>query len=239
MRYRGALNIYEALRGFSPTNRYGLVIILIALTYVVTAAMHGSSAQSVVVLVQLLTVWLVFTVSESPVARRIAGFAVVVGALLTVLAWIAGSIAGDKNVTRVLFVISALLYLIAPVIIVRHIFGRSVVDGQTVLAAIAAYLLIGMMFTFAFLATSAIQVTPPFFGAQGPGSASQDLFFSFVTLTTTGYGNLVPEGNPGQSFAVLEAIVGQLFLVTAVAKVVTAWRRPSGFDNGSGSGPGA
>ncbi len=97
MRYRGALNIYEALRGFSPTNRYGLVIILIALTYVVTAAMHGSSAQSVVVLVQLLTVWLVFTVSESPVARRIAGFAVVVGALLTVLAWIAGSIAGDKT----------------------------------------------------------------------------------------------------------------------------------------------
>jgi hypothetical protein len=64
VRYRGALNIYEALRGFSPTNRYGLVIILIALTYVVTAAMHGSSAQSVVVLVQLLTVWLVFTVSS-------------------------------------------------------------------------------------------------------------------------------------------------------------------------------
>jgi hypothetical protein len=225
------LNIYDALRGFSPANRYGLVVALIAVTYVVTAAMHGSSAQSAVVLVQLLTVWIVFTVSESPVARRIAGVAVVIGALLTVLAWIAGSISGDKNVTRVLFVISALLYLVAPVIIVRHIFRRSVVDGQTVLAAIAAYLLIGMMFTFAFLATSAIQATPPFFGAQGPGSASQDLFFSFVTLTTTGYGNLVPAANPGQTLAVLEAIVGQLFLVTTVAKVVTAWRRPSSLGN--------
>jgi hypothetical protein len=225
------LNIYDALRGFSPANRYGLVVALIAVTYVVTAAMHGSSAQSAVVLVQLLTVWIVFTVSESPVARRIAGIAVVIGALLTVLAWIAGSISGDKNVTRVLFVISALLYLVAPVIIVRHIFRRSVVDGQTVLAAIAAYLLIGMMFTFAFLATSAIQVTPPFFGAQDPGSASQYLFFSFVTLTTTGYGNLVPAANPGQTLAVLEAIVGQLFLVTTVAKVVTAWRRPSSFGN--------
>jgi hypothetical protein len=231
VRYRDALNMFAPLRGFSPANRYGLVIALIAVTYVVTAAMHGSSAQSVVVLVQLLTVWLVFTVSESPVARRIPGIAVVIGALLTVLAWIAGSIIGDKEVTRVLFVVSALLYLIAPAIIVRHVVRRSVVDGQTVLAAIAAYLLIGMMFTFAFLATSAIQVTPPFFGAQGPGSASQDLFFSFVTLTTTGYGNLVPEANPGQSFAVLEAIVGQLFLVTAVAKVVTAWRRPSSVGN--------
>ena len=53
---------------------------------------------------------------------------------------------------------------------------------------------------------------------------SQDLFFSFVTLTTTGYGNLVPAGNPGQSMAVLEALLGQLFLVTAVGKIVTAWR---------------
>jgi Ion channel len=223
----GALKVYEAFRGFSPTNRYGLVIILIGLTYVATAAMHGSSAQSTVVLVQLLTVWIVFTVSESPVARRITGIAVLVGALLIVIGWIAGSITDDRDITRVLFVVSALLYLIAPVIIVRHIIRRNVVDGQTVLAAIAAYLLIGMMFAFVFLAVSAIQVSPPFFGAQGPGSTSQDLFFSFVTLTTTGYGNLVPEANPGQSLAVLEAIVGQLFLVTAVAKVVTDWRRPS------------
>jgi Ion channel len=64
------------------------------------------------------------------------------------------------------------------------------------------------------------------------------LFFSLATLTTMGYGNLVPAAKPGQSFAVLEAIVGQLFLVPAVAKVVTAWRRPFGFDKKSGSGHG-
>jgi hypothetical protein len=63
-----------------------------------------------------------------------------------------------------------------------------------------------------------------FFGDQGDGTLSQDLFFSFVTLTTTGYGNLVPSGNPGQSLAVLEALMGQLFLVTAVGKLVSAWR---------------
>ena len=52
----------------------------------------------------------------------------------------------------------------------------------------------------------------------------QALFFSFTTLTTTGYGNLVPAGNPGQSFAVFEMLIGQLFLVTAVAKVINEWR---------------
>ena len=59
---------------------------------------------------------------------------------------------------------------------------------------------------------------------QGDGNIDDDLFFSFITLTTTGYGNLVPAGNPGQSMAVLEALIGQLFLVTAVAKLVTAWK---------------
>ncbi|MGH9248606.1 MAG: potassium channel family protein, partial [Acidimicrobiales bacterium] len=64
----------------------------------------------------------------------------------------------------------------------------------------------------------------PFFGADGEGTVSQVLFFSFITLTTTGYGNLIPADNPGQSLAVLEALLGQLFLVTAVGKIVTAWR---------------
>ncbi len=45
-----------------------------------------------------------------------------------------------------------------------------------------------------------------------------------MTLTTTGYGKLVPATNPGQSLAVLEAVLGQLFLVTALAKIVTAWK---------------
>ena len=43
-------------------------------------------------------------------------------------------------------------------------------------------------------------------------------------LTTTGYGNLVPAANPGQTFAVMEMLIGQLFLVTAVAKVINLWR---------------
>jgi hypothetical protein len=67
-----------------------------------------------------------------------------------------------------------------------------------------------------------------FFGSAGDGKLPQDLFFSFTTLTTTGYGNLVPAGNPGQTVAVMEMLVGQLFLVTAVAKVINAWK-PKGW----------
>lgn len=213
-------------RRFTPTNRYGVVIGLIAATYVVTASAHGTSAQSIIILVQLLTVWIIFGVSESPRAQRIAAWAAIAVVGIVIVGWIVGSIAGEENILRGLFVISTVLYLVAPVLIVRNIAERDVVDGQTVLGSIAAYLLLGMMFAFLYRAISAIQSVPPFFGTHGRGSPSDDLFFSFITLTTTGYGNLVPAANPGQTVAVVEAIVGQLFLVTAVAKVVSAWRTP-------------
>jgi len=122
-----------------------------------------------------------------------------------------------------------LLYLIAPFSIARHIAFRPTVDRETMLGAVAAYLCIGIAFALIFHAIGVIQASP-FFGQQGDGSISDDLFFSFVTLTTTGYGNLVPSQNPGQSLAVMEALVGQLFLVTAVAKIVTAWH-PRGWSS--------
>jgi Ion channel len=127
------------------------------------------------------------------------------------------------------YVISALLYLVAQLGIVRHLLRRPVVDIETLLGAVVMYLLLGMMFAFAYRAVGSIQTTPPLFGDAGNGTMSEDLFFSFVTLTTTGYGNLVPDSNPGQSMAVLEAVLGQLFLVTAVARVVALMVRRRGY----------
>jgi hypothetical protein len=118
------------------------------------------------------------------------------------------------------------------VLILMHLVRRRVVDLQTFLGAVAAYLLLGMMFAFSYRAVGEIQ-NGPFFGASGDGTTADDLFFSFITLTTTGYGNLVPKDNPGQTLAVLEAITGQLFLVTAVAKVVTAWNPLTGGSGGA------
>ena len=122
-----------------------------------------------------------------------------------------------------MFLASGALYFVAPFSIIRHIVFRREVDRETMLGALAAYLLFGMAFAFSYRFLGEVQ-SEPFFGGQGEGTVADDLFFSFVTLTTTGYGNLVPEDNPGQSLAVLEALLGQLFLVTAVAKLVNLWQ---------------
>jgi hypothetical protein len=96
------------------------------------------------------------------------------------------------------------------------------VDQETVLGAIDAYLFLGMFFAYAYQAIGAFG--DPFFQGGIEATVPRSLFFSFTTLTTTGYGNLVPAGQLGQTVAVGEMLLGQLFLVTAVAKVITVWR---------------
>jgi hypothetical protein len=73
------------------------------------------------------------------------------------------------------FAVSCLLYLIAPFSIARHLVLRRDIDRETLLGAVAAYLLIGMFFAFAYKAASELG-SVPFFGAAGHGTLSQDLF---------------------------------------------------------------
>jgi hypothetical protein len=209
------------VEAFSSPDSYGLVLLLILLTYALSATITAAWAVSLVLVVQIATVWVTLRASQARrLARAIANAILVIAGLAALVnLFIHQETAG----TGLLAVLSGLLYLVAPVSIVRHLALRRTVDLKTVLGAIAAYLLVGMFFAFLYRALGALQ-PGMFFGSQGEGTFPQDLFFSFTTLTTTGYGNLVPAGNPGQSFAVLEMLVGQLFLVTAVAKVISAWQ---------------
>jgi hypothetical protein len=208
----------------SATNRYGLAIGSIACNYAIATAVHGEVGSAWALASALVTIWLVFAVSEAPRVRRLAAVALPISFSVAILVSLAHSGRNDTVLQTGLVITNMALYTIAPLVIVRHIFRRPVVDAQTMNGAIAAYLLIGMAFAYAFSAIGFVQSDPPLFGADGPGTMPQVLFFSFITLTTTGYGNLVPAANPAQTLAVGEAIIGQLFLVTAVAKIVTAWR---------------
>ena len=208
------------IQAFSSPDSYGLVLLLILVTYALSATLTAAWAVSLVLFVQIATIWVTLQASQ---ARR--HLRQVTGALLVVTAAIAilNLFISRETADGVMAVVSGLLYVAAPAVIVRRLVLRQTVDTQTVLGAIAAYLMVGMAFAFAYRALGTLQADP-FFGSEGEGSFSQDLFFSFTTLTTTGYGNLVPDANPGQTLAVLEMLTGQLFLVTAVAKVVSTWR---------------
>ena len=214
------------MEAFSSPDSYALVVLLILITYGLSAALSASWAASLVLAVQMATVWVALRASRArPAVRALANLALAAAALAAVT-----NLFFDDQIHGGIVAawVSCLLYLIAPISIVRHLVVRRTVDSETVLGAIAAYLMAGMFFAFFYHALGLTQTHLPFFGSQGDGTLPQDLFFSFTTLTTTGYGNLVPAGNPGQTLAVLEMLIGQLFLVTAVAKVVNAWRPGQG-----------
>jgi Ion channel len=221
-RRRRSRRLLQAL--VSP-NSYGLVLLLILVTYVLSASTATRWTVSLVLFVQIATIWVALRASQAHHRLREVAAAILVvsaaGAILHLF------IDREPTGTGVLAAVSGLLYLAAPIIIFRHLLLRPTVDTQSVLGAVTAYLMIGMSFAFAYRALGTLGAGP-FFGSQGDGTFSQDLYFSFTTLTTTGYGNLVPAANPGQSLAVSEMLIGQLFLVTAVAKVVTSWRPGQG-----------
>jgi len=203
---------------FVSTDSYGLVLLLVVVTYVVSVSFTEAQAASIVLVVQLATVWLTLRTSKARlVVRRVADIVLCLGAIVAV-----GSFFVHQRGAELggIFAVCCLLYLIAPFSIVRHLVIRREIDIESLLGAVAAYLLVGMFFAFAYQAAGELG-SVPFFGSAGHGSLSEDLFFSFVTLTTVGYGNLVPAANPGQTFAVMEAVLGQLFLVVAVGKVIS------------------
>lgn len=220
------------LRGFRSADSYGLVLLMIVATYLIAVNVSARGA-TLLVLTQIITVRLALHTSLA--RRRVR---MVADGLFVLAAGCAIANLFVKDPTTLelyVFLTATLLYFVAPLSIIRHIAFRPQVDQETMLGALCAYLLFGMAFAFTYHFIGATQ-TPAFFGANGVGTLSQDLFFSFVTLTTTGYGNLVPAANPGQSLAVFEALLGQLFLVTAVGKIVTAWR-PKGWQGAANVEP--
>jgi hypothetical protein len=109
-------------------------------------------------------------------------------------------------------------------VILVEIFGHRRVSGQTVSGALCAYLLLGV--TFAMLYGAAAGADPEVMRGVSAGRVpdlryfTDLLYFSFITLATVGYGDIVPVGGPARGLAVLEALLGQLFLVAVVARLV-------------------
>jgi hypothetical protein len=207
-----------SVRSSDLADSYAVVLLLVMVTYIVSVSVTETRAASIVLTVQLATVW--FTLRTSHARRLVRRLADVVLCLAGAVAIVSFFAHNPGNELGGVFAVCCLLYLIAPFSIVRDLVLRQEIERETLLGAVAAYLLIGMFFAFAYKAAGELG-SVPFFGTGGHGTLSQDLFFSFVTMTTLGYGNLVPAANPGQTFAILEALVGQLFLVVAVGKTIS------------------
>jgi hypothetical protein len=113
-----------------------------------------------------------------------------------------------------------LLTLVTIGAIARRLWRRAEINLITVLGAVCIYVLLGLSFAFAFQAVGDLGARP-FFASQEGGTRSDYTYFSFITIATVGYGDFTPQGGLGRALAVTEGLLGQIYLVTAVAALVS------------------
>jgi len=107
-------------------------------------------------------------------------------------------------------------------VLLKGIYERPVVSSASVMSSLTVYLLFGIIWSLAFALVEA-SVPGSFYGLAGASAADtrRELFYySFVTLTTLGYGDIGPSGQGARALAILESVVGQLYLVVLVASLV-------------------
>ena len=103
-------------------------------------------------------------------------------------------------------------------ILIRLLHSR-LVTLSTVLGAIDAYVLVG--FTFCWIYIAAYEFAGSFFAQGGEAHLGDFIYFSLITLTTVGFGDLTPAGETARSLVAIEAVLGQVMLVTLVARLVS------------------
>lgn len=204
-----------------PADSYGMVLLLIVVDYIAVATVSGSSwGRFLIVVLQGLTLLLALHTSRSSrIWQVLAGFYLVVSTISALLSALVSSVA---VVSQIATITGGVLLIITPFAIVRRVITHKVVTTETLLGAVCVYLLYGFAYSYIYWAISYFSGLPFFIGVS-QATVNDYLFFSFTTLTTVGYGNLIPASNVGQTFAMLEALFGQIYLVVVVARLVSLW----------------
>jgi hypothetical protein len=129
---------------------------------------------------------------------------------------------GLLPLSHTLWVIASILATVATV---RHALRADVVDAERIFAALDAYLLVGLMFGVSYWILD--QVSSGAFTTPSDGGLTLDqaVYFSFVTIATLGYGDIVPASAAARGMAMLEAVSGQMYLAVLVAWLVSLFAR--------------
>ncbi len=202
-------------------HRYGWVLLLILCSLVFQLAVPDQDwARVVTIALQGGALVLALYASQAP--PLIARLTILV-VTLAVLGSAAALVGFGEFGTTAGWVVAALLVALAPLVIARGVIRGVRAEGSvsisTMFGVLCIYLLLGMLFAFAYGLVGDLQ-SEPFFASGIDPDISDYLYFSFATMTTVGYGDLVAGTDLGRSVAITEALIGQIYLVTVVAVIV-------------------
>lgn len=205
--------------------RYGSALLLIVASIFVSALLFDQGLGGFL-LGALQGVVLLIVIRSSGLPRRVVTAGqVLIGVALALLALT--SVIGHETFAGKAIIAFVLVTLVAsgPVLIGRRLVRDAAITFETVLGALCIYLLVGLLFAVVYASSG--NLSGHDFFAQGSARSFDFVYFSFVTLTTVGYGDLTAAADWGRALALTEALVGQLYLVTVVAVTVTRLGQPT------------
>jgi hypothetical protein len=171
---------------------------------------------------------LVMLAAVAAVGRSIVSFVVVLAmaAPALVFRWLALRTA-EASYLDLAARLDAGVYAATIALLLRYVFDREVLTSDRLWGAAAAYLMIGVLWSIVYQIVDTLG--EPAFAIRGVSGAMQLndlLYFSFGTLTTSGFGDIVPVTRVARTAAMIEGIVGQLFMAILIARLVGVYPRP-------------
>ncbi len=196
---------------------YGIVFLFLVGDYVfLTVGWTGRLSVIVTAIWLGLTVLLAFRTSEVPHRLMLV---VRVAVAVTVVAAVVVAFGGGNQAYGTIVILWSLLVLASPIAIGWRVLHHRRVTTQTVLGALCIYVLIGLVFANFDYGVQLVSGTS-FFAQSGQHGPADFAYFSYITMATVGYGDLSPATGLPRTNAVLEALMGQIFLVVLVARLV-------------------
>jgi hypothetical protein len=164
----------------------------------------------------------IFLSSLYAISQKAQNVRIAVGLLLPVIAgmWIA-NFAGLPYLRLVGDFFAILFYAFVIIIILSALLKEEAVTLDVIYGAVAVYLLMAIMWTFIFdvienITPGSFQVT----ATHSQGTRIHFFYYSIVTITTVGYGDILPVSLTARALSILEMVVGQIYLIVLIARLV-------------------
>jgi hypothetical protein len=134
----------------------------------------------------------------------------------------------DERLIEIGFLVTVAFLIFVAINVLRYVLESTEVTAETIFAALSVYLLFGLIwasgyFVLELFQNGSLQLDGVDLSASvtsREGLFSKCLYYSYVTLTTLGYGDVKPTTPPAQSLSYVQALTGQLYLAVLVARLV-------------------
>jgi hypothetical protein len=200
-------------------DRFGILLILLVASFIALGFSDSTWPRAIADALQvaaLVTAFLTTGVRKDNRWLAIVALAAILGVWAAAFSGDVASAVGD--------IALILLFLAILIAVLERVLRHRRVTMQTIYGAVCCYFLIGLMFSSVYGAMDTLG-SAPLFGE--PVSRSVYSYFSFITLTTVGFGDYTAHTDLGRRVVAIEAVAGQIFLATALARLVSLYRTSS------------